>query len=230
MDDQNFNNPDIASNWIKSIESKRSFDIRSLDIYPQLKSWVKEHRFHRILEIGCGQGACSDQIDLGDGYYTGLDPCSIMISRANKLYANSQRVFAVGNAYSLPSEDKSFDAVFSVAVWHLLSDIHTAAKELSRVLKNEGRFLIITANPSSYDEWQRFYSEGRLDGKRFKGKVQNSDGDVDILYFHSEEEIVASLERAGFTVQTKSTFRPNNNSPDATHFYILILGQLTRTS
>jgi SAM-dependent methyltransferase len=148
MDDKVFDHKSALS-WIDMIESDIA-KVREQDIYPKLNAWISQASASNILEIGCGQGACSNRID---GTYTGIEPSQYLIDRAILLYSGPNRKFLLGNAYDLPVSNSSFDAVFSISVWHLLSDLLLAAKELSRVLKNEGHFLIITANPDAHSVW-----------------------------------------------------------------------------
>ena len=101
----------IARDWIDTVESNR---VREADIYSQLKAWIHQISATDILDVGCGQGICSDKIDLGLRNYTGIDVSPILIERAKQLYNFENRNFLTGNIYDLPFSDNSFDAVFSV--------------------------------------------------------------------------------------------------------------------
>jgi len=222
MDDSTFDDPKVAQLWINSIESE-SARVRDLDIYPRLSSWIKQISASEILEIGSGQGACSDKIDLDGRTYTGLEPSSIMVDRAIELYGQSNRRFLLGNAYSLPFADESFDAVFSIAVWHLLSDPYKAAAEVSRVLKDHGKFLVMTANPDAYSFWMDFYKEVRLEGRRMEGKVilPDQSESTDVLYFYTLDEIIDSLQSADLEIQKTETFRTSEKSKGLGYFVSL---------
>jgi hypothetical protein len=60
MDDQTFDEK-TARDWITSVESSK---VRSNDIFPKLSAWVDRTFPSEILEIGSGQGICSDHIGL----------------------------------------------------------------------------------------------------------------------------------------------------------------------
>jgi SAM-dependent methyltransferase len=215
-----------ALEWISMIESEKSRIIREADIYPKLRAWVDSILPVSILEIVCGQGICSDQINLTGREYTGLDPSPILVERANHLYRSANRRFLPGDAFSLPFSEGAFDAAFSVSVWHLLEDLKKSADEMSRVLKPGGHFMIITANPGAYTAWTAMYTDTRLKGCRFEGKMQLDGRTVshDVLYLHSLEEIKASLQCAHLEIQEVETFRPVENSPEQKR-YVLIQGQ-----
>lgn len=72
----------IDLDWIHTIESEKSL-IRETDLYPMLRQWVDDSSPETILEIGCGQGACSNKFDLAKRHYTGLDSSSYLVNRAN---------------------------------------------------------------------------------------------------------------------------------------------------
>ena len=132
MDDKIFDKQ-TAEDWIKAVETTgRSF--RDDHIYPKINDLIHQNLPKRILDVGCGQGVCSDKIDLAHSEYTGVEPSPFLLNRAKQLYSQPNRNFLLGNAYALPLSDGSFEIVFSIMVWHLLSDLQKAASELSRVL------------------------------------------------------------------------------------------------
>lgn len=207
-DDKLFNEHKVALEWIKTVEGEKG-SIREGDIYPQLKNWINQILPSEILEVGCGQGICSEKIDLDGRVYTGLDLSFLLIDRAKQLYQKENRHFLVGNAYNLPFANNYFDACFSISVWHLIEDLEKAATELSRVLKPHGNFLIITANPLDYTAWKNPYISTKLEGKCLEGEILLPDNTKlkDLLYLHSLEELMNSLERAGLKIQNANIFR-----------------------
>jgi ubiquinone/menaquinone biosynthesis C-methylase UbiE len=217
------NDQKIAADWIKIIESHSSQAIRQKDIYLRLAQWIKAKSASRVLEIGCGQGICSDYTNMGGGSYTGLDPSRLLIERAKELYKDINRQFIIGTAENLPFDDSHFHAIFSVAVWHLLPDLKKASKELARVLKTEGNFLIISANPDAYTQWTKNYEKPSIEGSKFEGKMKLSDGSMatETLFLHSREEILGALKDEELKVHCVNTFRDSGPHP----LFIQIEGQ-----
>src|SRR5688500_17981563 len=115
MDDRKFSGAD-AEDWIKVIEGHPSSP-RDHDIYPMLRDWIQRIAPGEVLEIGCGQGVCSEKIDSREWRYTGLDPNEFLLNRAKELYGAGNRKFVLANAYDIPFEAEIFDAAFSIAVW-----------------------------------------------------------------------------------------------------------------
>ncbi len=221
MDDRIFDD-ETALQWIDAIESANT-SIRDRDIHPEIQSWVEKNSLTEILEIGSGQGICSDKINLDDRRYTGVDPSPKMIERAQQLYSRENRSFVGGNIYSLPFASEIFDGAFSILVWHLLSNLEAAARELARVLKPGGQFLIVTANPKAYAAWKAFYDNFQLDGKRLEGTmILNGSQSHDVLFLHTIDELSNSLKKFSLNIQEEETFRPDQSG---VHLLISIKGK-----
>lgn len=136
-----FENRKVAEEWIASVEGEKGL-LRDRELYPRLAQWAQQAQPRQIVEIGSGQGICSEHINASESRYVGIEPSQLLVERAQKLYALPNRRFVRGNAYELPIADASTDAAFSVNVWFHLENINQASQELSRILKSGGKFLI----------------------------------------------------------------------------------------
>lgn len=204
MDDRNFTQKD-AEEWISMIETSGP-TLRDQDVYPHIGNWIKRVRPELVLEIGAGQGVCSEKIDFS-GTYIGLDPSLHLLDRAKYLYGSTNRRFVEGGAYAVPFSRGTFDAAFSVMVWHLLSDIKKASLELGRVLKPNGKFLIVTTHPEFYKKLRDGYCDVEIEGRRFEGTMLRPPHSHDVLYLHSLEEIQSALTLAGLSISDAISFR-----------------------
>lgn len=207
MDDKNFDKIS-ALEWSQAIESKGAIN-REKDFYPKINSWMDEFSLRKMLDVGCGQGICASKLNLIDREYKGVDPSPFLIDRAKSLYPDFKQHFILGNVYNLPFSNNSFDAAFSIAVWHLLEDIEKANLELNRILKPKGKFLIITANKNFYKDWISAYDKVETRGKETLGmKVQGNDFKIqDKLFLRSHEEINKSLNSAGLRITSAESIR-----------------------
>lgn len=198
----------VDKDWIEMIEGERG-QIREQDLYPKLNRWAASRPFENILDLGCGQGICSQKIDLGASKYTGIDTSELLIKRATELYESSNIKFKVADALDLPFDDESFESVFSISLIHLIEDIDEAIYEMGRILKPKGRFFIVTAAPSLYEAWEESYKVKSLEGTRLVGKRLTISGmEVeDILYLHEGEDIYNALENAGLEIEDIEPFR-----------------------
>ena len=101
-----------------------------------------------VLDIGCGTGVDTlvAAIKVGpEGRVVGLDLIPEMLNRARiNLEKTSLRNVTLqeGSAEQLPFPDETFDVIISNGVLNLIPDKEKALREVFRVLKSSGRFLL----------------------------------------------------------------------------------------
>ena len=119
-----------------------------------------------ILDFGCGVGRLSLWNIFKKQHYFGVDQSQDMIEIAKKYSEGDKNVsFASYNGQKLPFNDNSFDCI--IAIWvlqHILDDnkIRDLANEFSRILKENGKILII----EQLSDWENF--EYLKNGKIYK--------------------------------------------------------------
>ncbi|HCE52653.1 MAG TPA: class I SAM-dependent methyltransferase [Shewanella baltica] len=106
-------------------------------------------RCERALEIGCGFGNGIQLIreHFGAGHITAVDIDPEMVAAAQSRWqARPQGLkglsFSVADASCLPFADGEFDMVFDFAVFHHIPDWQAAIKDVARVLKPNGYFVV----------------------------------------------------------------------------------------
>ena len=100
----------------------------------------------RVLDIGSGPGflACEMASAVGaSGSVTGIDPSEHMLSLAGERQAPAHVTFGPGNATDLPFADGEFDVVASTQVYEYVADMPRALAEAHRVLRPDGRLLVL---------------------------------------------------------------------------------------
>jgi ubiquinone/menaquinone biosynthesis C-methylase UbiE len=98
----------------------------------------------RVLEIGIGQGADSEQLVRRGARWSGVDLTEESIARVAmrfKMRGLSYERIERASALELPFEDGKFDAVYSHGVLHHIPKIREAQREIRRVLKPDGRLV-----------------------------------------------------------------------------------------
>lgn len=95
-----------------------------------------------ILDIGCGTGKLLERLSVRfpGATLTGVDASDGMIKRAAVRLPNA--VVRHATAENLPFEDESFDLVTSTISFHHWSDQAKGLREVSRVLRASGRFIL----------------------------------------------------------------------------------------
>jgi len=123
-----------------------------------------------ILDIGCGNGINLPLANIFPSIdYNGLDYAEKTIEKASANYPNVK--FHVGDAFNMAFADKSFDMTILSSVLILYEDKGTRKallKEVSRVLKDDGVFVLIVWNQSPLLCFSIWLSRiiGRLTGQK----------------------------------------------------------------
>jgi SAM-dependent methyltransferase len=106
------------------------------DLYSEISSRL-DARLH-ILEIGAGAGTSSI-------FLTNYD-----ISRTDLIDSNPGLVRAGVDAHNLPEMDETYDSVIGLHTLHHLADPIVALKEMLRVLKPDGKIILIEPYVSAF--------------------------------------------------------------------------------
>jgi len=113
-----------------------------------------------ILDVGCGTGAHLELYQRYQCNLVGLDlsPAMLEVARG-RLGAAAQ--LDLGDAADMPYEDGRFDLVMLMLSLHEMSPgTRTAVlNEIKRVLKNDGRLLLIDYHPGPYQPLQGWLSK-----------------------------------------------------------------------
>lgn len=100
----------------------------------------------KVLEIGLGQGADSEQIISRGGEWSDLDLTPESVKRVRTRMKVKKLPFDAvkeGTVLDIPYESNSFDIVFSHGVLHHVPDILQAQKEIHRVLRPNGELIMM---------------------------------------------------------------------------------------
>lgn len=92
----------------------------------------------RILDVGCGTGALTDEIARSGAIVTGIDSSPEMIGQARRNYPKLD--FRLADARSFHTEHP-YDAAFSNAVLHWIQPADQVAAAIHAALKPGGRFV-----------------------------------------------------------------------------------------
>ncbi len=161
-----------------------------------------------ILDVACGTGDLS--LELGkktNAQIVGTDFCHPMLMRAKAKSQGTTRPIPLveGDALALPFEDNSFDAATIAFGLRNLANLQSGITELGRILKNEGRLVILEFSHPVIPGF------GRLFDLYFSKILPKIGGAVSGSYsayeylpnsvsrFPNQQELAAEIESAGFT-------------------------------
>jgi SAM-dependent methyltransferase len=112
-------------------------------------------RGQRVLELGCATGRLAEALEERElARVWAVDASEAMVARAKELGVNAR----LARAEALPFKAGWFDAVVMRMVLHLV-DRRRALEQARRVLRPEGRVVIATEDPDSFDDvwFARFF-------------------------------------------------------------------------
>jgi ubiquinone/menaquinone biosynthesis C-methylase UbiE len=144
------------------------------------------------LDIGCGTGNYTIELQKKGLNFIGIDPSTEMLVKAKK--KNDNINWKIGTAEKTDLECESIDGIIAVLTIHHWSDLHKGFAELYRVLKNNGRMVIFTSTPTQMKGyWLNHY---------FPIMVNDS-----IVQMPSFEKVKSAMKSSGFeTIGTEKYF------------------------
>lgn len=165
------------------------------DVVALLAPKAGEH----ILDLGCGDGALTEQLAATGAIVTGVDasPAMVVAARARGLNIDHH------SATSLPYEN-NFDAVFSNAALHWIRDAESVLSGVYRALKPGGRFVAEMGGQGNIaairTALQAVLAPYRIDAEEAAAS-----------FFPSPAHYRKLLEQCGFEVQSLDLFpRPTS--------------------
>ena len=144
------------------------------------------------LEIGCGEGRVSRDLQARGHSTTGVDVVDAMLAAARE--ADPAGTYVRADAAALPFHDAAFDVVVAYNSLMDVDDLPGAVREAARVLQPDGRFCICITHPL-------------MDAGRFARKDADAPFVIDGSYFETRR-LEATFERAGLTITFHSWCYP----------------------
>lgn len=107
-----------------------------------------------VLDAACGEGYGSHLLADVAAHVTGIDVSDETVEHASRKYQKDNLTYIQASIEKLPFDDNSFDAVVSFeTIEHVPEQIQKSfLKEVRRVLKKDGIFVISTPNKAIYTE------------------------------------------------------------------------------
>jgi SAM-dependent methyltransferase len=161
----------------------------------------------RVLDAGCAAGAHSEWLAGEGADVAAIDVSPRMVARTRERLAGrgEARLHDLREPLDF-LEDGSIDVVLSSLTIHYLDDLATAFDEFRRVLKPDGSFVFSTHHP--FIDWEWFGLDGYFETGIVEDYWERFDATLRFRR-RTMEEIMRSLENAGFLVRRYREPRPD---------------------
>lgn len=162
-------NEAIWDKWAGSLDGKgwRSDYLRRAQRVVISRLDIKENV--HFLDIGCGTGWAVGQVAKlagNKGSFYGVDLSPQMIARAKEHFkGNDSFHFLISDSESIPLDDNFFDRIICTNAFHHFLNPDKVLKEISRLLKPEGKIFILDPTGDSWmvkalDKIDRLFEPG----------------------------------------------------------------------
>ncbi|PQJ79060.1 class I SAM-dependent methyltransferase [Polaribacter porphyrae] len=110
----------------------------------------------KYLDIGCGTGNYTNQIQKKGYDFIGIDPSELMLKKAK--FKNTEISWKIGSAENTGLSKNFVDGIIASLTIHHWTDLKKGFSELNRVLKPNGRIVIFTSTPKQMNGyWLNHY-------------------------------------------------------------------------
>ncbi|HEY4500502.1 MAG TPA: class I SAM-dependent methyltransferase, partial [Candidatus Paceibacterota bacterium] len=136
----------VADWYNTSINDADSYQARV--ILPNILRLLAPEKGKKILDLACGQGYFSHALSAHGASVVGVDIAPELVNLAKK-HASHTEEFYVANAHDLSKFDKNrFDSALCVLAIQNIDRMTDVFAEVSRLLKNGGKFVIVLNHPA----------------------------------------------------------------------------------
>ncbi|MFH1749643.1 MAG: class I SAM-dependent methyltransferase [bacterium] len=118
-------------------------------IQPILNKFLRDYSSSIILDAGCGNGFFTNQLAQRAKKVVGIDISDKLLKHAREnIKTENVSLKKADLTKELPFQDDQFDIVISIMVLQYLPQIKKFVSECSRILKPDGKLIVIIDHPS----------------------------------------------------------------------------------
>ena len=180
----------ISQHWEKEKYEKNA---RFVSTYGEdLIEWLNPQKDEYILDLGCGDGVLTKKITEYGCKVLGLDGSQKFVEAARKIGVEAVQ----GDAQNMKFENE-FDAIFSNAALHWMTNPEKVMEGVSRALKKGGRFVVEMGGKGNIEKIENVIFE-TVEKHNLKAKK--------CWFFPTPEEKTKLLEKYGLKVKRMISF------------------------
>ncbi len=133
------------SRFAGDFEKRNSYVIGGEDLDRVLEKVASQKDLKRVLEIGCGDGVFTKMLAPNSESVLATDLSEEMVKAASQRLSNLQNVrIEQADGFNLSYPEMSFDTVFIANLIHVVPYPELIIRECKKVLKSNGRLIILT--------------------------------------------------------------------------------------
>lgn len=137
---------DSVDRWYDQLVGEHGSDYHQNVILPGALKLLAPVKGEKVLDIGCGQGVFCRKLSSLGVEVTGVDASPKLIKTAKERSAGEKYLIADASRLQM-FPDASFDAASCIMAIQNMEQFEKVFAETGRVLKNDGRFLIVLNHP-----------------------------------------------------------------------------------
>lgn len=139
--------------WSKDKYSEEKLrSIKAKEKYDMLSSIFYQNNYDIILDLGCGAGFISNEVAKHNNKskIVAIDKSYVAINKAKRMFENSKISFLEGDMCQIPLEDNSVNLVLCIGSIEHVKDTDKVFNEISRVIRRDGKLIIMSSNKKSF--------------------------------------------------------------------------------
>ncbi|MFA5794775.1 MAG: class I SAM-dependent methyltransferase [Candidatus Brocadiia bacterium] len=149
----------------------------SIDFHEKLHEY-RDFAGKKVLDVGSGNGYVLSHYAKAGAEVFGIDLSQTAIDLCRKRFeiAGLKGNFQVANAENMPFDDETFDCVCSMGVLHHTPDTKQAISEVYRVMKKNGRLILMFYHKNSALYWVGIHLQAIIKMKSIRQLINEVDG------------------------------------------------------
>ncbi|MCK8481706.1 class I SAM-dependent methyltransferase [Psychroserpens algicola] len=161
----------------------------------QILSHLQPIKNGTYLDIGCGTGNYTNELQKNGCNVIGIDPSKLMLEKAK--LQNDKIDWRIGSAENTGLPENFVNGIIGTLTIHHWKNLKTAFSELNKVLKTNGRIVIFTSTPEQMKGyWLNHYFPKMLSDSIIQmptiAKVKKAMKDSGIVYLESHKYFIKS--------------------------------------